>query len=133
MPRYHVTQREDGKYETKYFPDEEKPEMVEVSPGHFVFGNSKEIEEYKAIRAKGEKIKSITLVDAANAQEQPAKDEEAMSSDFILDAPLHDTGSAWYSILSFFLPIPGLIAALLFKKFNHIRNFKACRSVGNKG
>ncbi len=107
---------------------EEKPDMVEVSPGHFVFGNSKEIDEYKAIRAKGEKIKSITLVDAANVQEQPAEDEEAMSnSDFILDAPLHDTGSAWYSILSFFLPIPGLIAALLFKKFNHIRNFKACR------
>jgi oligopeptide transport system ATP-binding protein len=102
--------------------------MVEVSPGHFVFGNSKEIEEYKAIRARGEKIKSITIADAASAPEQPAGEEEPMSSgDFILDAPLHDTGSLWYSIASFFLPILGLIAALLFKKFNYIRNFKACR------
>ena len=107
---------------------EEKPEMVEVSPGHFVFGNSKEIEEYKAIRAKGEKIKSITIADAASAPEQTAADEEPMSSgDFILDAPLHDTGNLWYAIASFFLPIPGLIAAFIFKKFNYIRNFKACR------
>jgi len=107
---------------------EEKPEMVEVSPGHFVFGNSKEIEEYKAIRAKGEKIKSITLADGVNAPEQSVEEEETMANgDFILDAPLHDTGSMWYSVLSFFLPIPGLIAALLFKKFNYIRNFKACR------
>ena len=107
---------------------EEQPELVEVSPGHFVFGNTKEIEEYKAVRAKGEKIKSITILDPANAPEQVAEAEDYMSSgDFILDTPLHDTGSKWYSILSFFLPIPGLIAAFVFKKFNHIRNFKACR------
>ena len=107
---------------------EEQPELVEVSPGHFVFGNTKEIEEYKAVRAKGEKIKSITIVDPANVPEQVAEAEDYMSSgDFILDAPLHDTGSKWYSILSFFLPVLGIIAAFVFKKFNHIRNFKACR------
>jgi len=44
----------------------------------------------------------------------------------ILDAPLHDTGSVWYSILSFILPLLGLIGGLIFKKFNHIRNYKAC-------
>ncbi len=107
---------------------EEQPELVEVSPGHFVFGNTKEIEEYKAVRAKGEKIKSITILDPANVPEQVAEAEDYMSSgDFILDAPLHDTGSKWYSILSFFLPVLGIIAAFVFKKFNHIRNFKACR------
>ena len=45
----------------------------------------------------------------------------------ILDRPIHDTGSALYVILSFFLPLIGLIAAYLFLKHNHIRNFKACR------
>ena len=49
------------------------------------------------------------------------------SGEVILDRPIHDTGSAWYAILSFFLPIIGLIAAYLFLKHNHIRNFKACR------
>ena len=44
----------------------------------------------------------------------------------ILDAPLHDTGSKWYSFLSFFLPLLGLIAAAVFKKFKHFRNYKAC-------
>ena len=48
-------------------------------------------------------------------------------SNYILDTPIHDTGSKWYSVLSFFLPVPGLIAGWIFKKFNHIRNFKACK------
>ena len=30
-------------------------------------------------------------------------------------------------LLSFLLPLLGLIAAAVFRKFNHIRNFKACR------
>lgn len=41
--------------------------------------------------------------------------------------PIHDTGSKWYVFLSFLLPIIGLIAAFIFKHFNHIRNYKACR------
>ena len=49
------------------------------------------------------------------------------TSEVILDRPIHDTGSAVYTILSFFLPILGLIAAYFFLKHNHIRNFKACR------
>jgi len=108
---------------------EEKPELTEVSPGHFVFGNTKEIEEYKAIRAKGEKLKSITIMDPENAPEEvvAAEEETFSESDFILEHPIHDTGSKWYLVLSFFLPVLGLIAALLFKKFKHIRNFKACR------
>ncbi|MBR4889543.1 MAG: peptide ABC transporter ATP-binding protein, partial [Clostridia bacterium] len=38
----------------------------------------------------------------------------------------HDTGSLWYTLGSLFLPPIGLIAGFIFKKFNHIRNFKAC-------
>ena len=46
--------------------------------------------------------------------------------DFLVH-PTHDTGSIWYVIISFLLPILGLIAALLFKKFKHTRNYKQCR------
>ena len=108
---------------------EEKPSLVNIGHDHYVFGNAKEIEEYKAIREKGQKLKSITILDPETAtQEQKQQAEESIpSTEGILDAPLHDTGSKWYSILSFFLPLLGLIAAVVFRKFNHIRNYKACK------
>ena len=106
----------------------DKPEMVDIGNGHSVFGNKAEIEEYKALRQKGEKVKSITILDPnAPAEENQKKVEESLPvGETILDAPLHDTGSKWYSILSFFLPLLGLLGGLVFKKFNHIRNYKAC-------
>ena len=107
----------------------DKPEMVDIGHGHYVFGNKAEIEEYKAIRAKGEKVKSITILDpnGPDAEENKKKVEDSMPvGETILDAPIHDTGSKWYAILSFFLPLLGLLGGLVFKKFNHIRNYKAC-------
>lgn len=107
---------------------EDKPELVDIGNNHLVFGNKKEIEEYKAIRAKGEKLKSITILSEDAAPEERQAAEESIPTDSgILDAPLHDTGSKWYSILSFFLPLLGLIAAAVFKKFKHFRNYKACK------
>ena len=106
---------------------EDKPELVDIGNNHFVYGNKKELEEYKATRARGEKVKSITILDPnAPRSEQPEQKVEE-SHEPILDTPLHDTGNKWYAILSFFLPILGLIAAGVFRHYNHIRNFKACR------
>ena len=107
---------------------EDKPELVDIGHNHFVFGNKKEIEEYKAIREKGEKVKSVTIRDpnAPEVVQQPQEEEALPSGEYILDAPLHDTGSKWYSVGSFFLPPIGLIAGFLFKRFRHIRNYKAC-------
>ena len=45
----------------------------------------------------------------------------------ILAQPAHDTGSFLYRILSFILPIIGIIAAVLFRKHNYMRNYKACK------
>ena len=107
---------------------EDKPELVDIGNNHFVYGNTKEIEEYKAIRAKGEKVKSITILDPdAPRPEQTEQKVDENGSDAFLETPLHDTGSKWYSILSFFLPILGLIAAGVFRHFHHIRNYKACK------
>ena len=106
---------------------EDKPELVDIGNNHFVFGNKKEIEEYKAIREKGEKLKSITILDPnASAEEKQVAEDSIPTAEGILDAPLHDTGSKWYVFLSFFLPLLGLIAAAVFKKFKHFRNYKAC-------
>ena len=107
---------------------EDKPELVDIGNNHFVYGNKKEIEEYKAIRTKGEKVKSITILDTdAPRPEQTEQKVDENGSDAFLETPLHDTGSKWYSILSFFLPILGLIAAGVFRHFHHIRNYKACK------
>ena len=107
---------------------EDKPELVDIGNNHFVYGNKKEIEEYRAIRAKGEKVKSITILDPdAPRPEQTEQKVDENGRDAFLETPLHDTGSKWYSILSFFLPILGLIAAGVFRHFHHIRNYKACK------
>ena len=108
---------------------EDKPQLVDIGNNHFVYGNTKEIEEYKAVRAKGEKVKSITILDpdAPLTEEQARQVEESIPvGDILLERPLHDTGSLWYSIGSFFLPVFGIIGGLIFKKFKHIRNYKAC-------
>ena len=107
---------------------EDKPEMVCIGHDHYVFGNKKEIEEYKAIRDKGEKLKSITIIDPDAPQEVRQQAEDSIPvGESILDTPIHDTGSKWYAILSFFLPLLGLIAGFVFRHFNHIRNYKACK------
>ena len=105
---------------------EDKPELVCIGHDHYVFGNKKEIEEYKAIREKGVPLKSVTIRDP-NEPEATPEEEEEVSNEPILDAPLHDTGSFWYKLLSFLLPIPGFIAGAIFKKKNYIRNYKACK------
>ena len=95
-----------------------------------MYGNKKEIEEYRAIRAKGVPLKSINIVDP-DAPKQPAQQKNAnelsASEDEFLKAPVHDTGSIWYKILSFLLPILGLIAAFVFKHFHYYRNYSACK------
>lgn len=107
---------------------EEQPTLVDIGHNHFVFGNTKEIEEYKAIREKNEPLKSIQIasLDASVSKKVDEVNEEAISHEEILDAPLHDTGSKWYTFLSFLLAPLGLVGGFLFKKFNHIRNYKAC-------
>ena len=61
---------------------------------------------------------------AKNTEFMGAEDSDSSE---ILSAPIHDTGSVWLTILSFFLPILGLIAAFIFRKKNYIRNYKKCK------
>ena len=55
-----------------------------------------------------------------------AADATLTGSNVILDRPLHDTGTLWLGIFSFLLPLFGLIAGLIFRKHNYIRNYKMC-------
>ena len=107
---------------------EEQPELVNIGHDHYVYGNTKEIEEYKAIRDAGVPMKSITIVDPETEEAEALTSQEIdwNSSQFMLQTPLHDTGSLWYTIGSFFLAPLGFIGGLLFKKFKHFKNAKAC-------
>lgn len=106
---------------------EDKPEMVCIGHNHYIYGNKKEIEEYKRIREEGVPLKSSSFMTEQEALEYAEKEAEEpnVSNEPILETPVHDTGSTWFKVLSFFLPIPGIIAAYIFKKFNYIKNFKA--------
>ena len=107
---------------------EDKPEFVCIGHDHYVYGNKKEIEEYKAIRDAGVPVKPITIRDPNTPEEKREDDEfSAVVEAEILAHPARDTGSVWYRIFSFLLPILGLIGAVLFRKHNHIRNYKACK------
>ena len=110
---------------------EDQPELVDIGHNHFVYGNKKEIEQYKALREKNEPIKTIKVVkpssDPAKRAKKEEKKETPVSNETILDAPVHDTGSAWYAVLSFFLPLLGLIAFPIFKAKHYYKNYKACK------
>ena len=105
---------------------EDQPELVDIGHNHFVYGNKKEIEQYKALREKNEPIKTIKVVkpssDPAKRAKKEEKKETPVSNETILDAPVHDTGSAWYAVLSFFLPLLGLIAFPIFKAKHYYKN-----------
>lgn len=107
---------------------EDKPELVNIGHEHYVYGNKKEIEEYKAIREKNVPLKSIKIKnpDEPDVDETEKHVHQTFHEEFI-NAPVHDTGKFIYSLLSFLLPIFGVIAALVFKHFNYIRNYKACK------
>lgn len=106
---------------------EDKPEMVCIGHNHYIFGNKKEIEEYKRVREEGVPLKSSSFMTEQEVIEYAQKEAEmpVEATEPILETPVHDTGSAWFKVLSFLLPIPGIIAAYIFKKFNYIKNFKA--------
>ena len=91
---------------------EDKPEMVDIGNNHFVYGNKKEIEEYKALRAKNVPIKSITIRDENEPPKQTPKKEA--SPEEILMAPARDTGSFWYNFLGFLVPLLSLLGAHIF-------------------
>lgn len=113
---------------------EDKPEFVDIGHNHFVYGNKKEIEQYKELREQGTRIKAITIRDPNTPEtheEKIASAEEAAAAarleEEFLKHPAKDTGSFWYALLSFLLPIIGLPVAYAFKSHNYIRNFKMCR------
>ena len=107
---------------------QDKPEMVDIGHNHFVYGNKAEIERYKQLRSEGKKLKSITiLTPEEKARKEAQKPQEPGRQEIILDHPVHDTGSFWYKLLAFLLPILGLLAGQVLKGRNYLRNFRALK------
>ena len=106
---------------------EDKPEMVYIGHEHYVYGNKKEIEEYKRIREAGVPLKSVTIAENEGIMKSLTEEEMLAGDEEFLNAPVHDTGSFWYGFFSFILPIIGLITGFIFRKHNYIRNYKSCK------
>ena len=106
-----------------------QPELTDIGHEHYVYGSPEEIAEYRAIRERNVPLKPLSIVGVnTEAPEETGEEGDGPASrEVILDRPVHDTGSAWYAIFSFILPIFGLIAAYVFRRKNYIRNYKACR------
>jgi oligopeptide transport system ATP-binding protein len=107
----------------------DKPTMVDIGHNHFVYGNKKEIEEYKKIREAGVPVKSITIMtDEELANQKTTVGDATIDEDILKNTPIHDTGALWLSVLSFFLPVLGLILMFIFKKKHYARNYRKVKS-----
>ena len=104
---------------------EDKPEFVNIGHDHWVYGNKKEIAEYKALREKGETIKSIQIAQSEEELQRSVDTTRKLTNAELefLEAPVHDTGSTWMAVVGFFLPILSLIAAMVFKSKKYYRNY----------
>ena len=106
----------------------DKPEFVDIGHNHSVYDNKKEIEKYKALREKGEPLQPITIrKPGEEVKEENHEVHLSKAEDEFLKTPVHDTGSVWYKVLSFFFPIIGIIAAMVYKKKQYYHNYKACK------
>ena len=105
---------------------EDEPEFVNIGHDHWVYGNKKEIEEYRAIRESGEPIKAITISKSGKGLESEVEHQIQLdkAEEEFLKAPVGDNGHVLYGVLGFFLPIIGIILAQVFKKKYYFRNFK---------
>lgn len=102
--------------------DDATERMENIGNDHYVMGTEQELAQYRAIRQKEEPICPMTFSDT------PMKGEMIAATPHILPPPRYDTGSKWYALSSFFLPLPGLVAGWIFRRKDHVRNYKACKS-----
>ncbi|WP_296840885.1 ATP-binding cassette domain-containing protein [Butyrivibrio sp.] len=107
----------------------DKPSMVDIGHNHFVYGNAKEIEEYKKIREANIPVKSITIMtDEELANQETTVGDATIDEDILKNTPIHDTGALWLTVLTFFLPILGLILMAVFKKKHYARNYRRVKT-----
>lgn len=116
----------------------EQPELVCIGHDHYVRGSKKEIEEYRALREKNEPIQSITILTPEEKAAEDVKEEaiekaaeekaeQEIDDSEIMQIPVHDTGNIWWGVLAFFLPIPGIIAALILRHFHYNRTYRVVK------
>ena len=105
----------------------EAPKLTDIGHAHFVFGNSEEIRQYRAIREKNVPLKTVTIGKAAPGENRVPEEAPAAQGESILRRPVHDTGSRWYAVGSFLLPPIGLIAGAIFRRFHYMRSYRACK------
>ena len=106
----------------------DQPELVDIGHNHYVYGNKKEIEEYKKIRETNVPVKSIKITD--NQEEIDRKideSEEIHAADAILQHPQGDTGNPLLGVLAFIFSILGIIMATVFLHNRYVRNYRVMK------
>ena len=67
------------------YTDETQPELVDIGHGHFVYGSPEEIAEYRALRERGEPLKSLSIVGVNAEAPEEGSEVNLAASEVILD------------------------------------------------
>jgi oligopeptide transport system ATP-binding protein len=59
----------------------DKPRLADIGNGHFVFGNDRELEQYKTLRNKGEPIQSVIIGSGEPGSREVTASAEALAVD----------------------------------------------------
>jgi oligopeptide transport system ATP-binding protein len=68
------------------------------------------------------------MTDEELANQKTTVGDATIDEDILKNTPIHDTGALWLSVLSFFLPVLGLILMFIFKKKHYARNYRKVKS-----
>ncbi len=109
-----------------HYEDGPEPELVCIGHDHFIYGSPKEIEEYRAIRNRNVPIKILSIA-GEYLEESESEEYDVDAHEVFIERPKHDTGNILYGIGSFFLPIFGAIAAVLFRRHRYMKNARKCK------
>ena len=87
----------------------DKPHLADIGKDHFVFGNDRELAEYRALRAKGEKVRSVTIQSADTPMDQATHIAESEATEL----PRQHKWGRWRVLRRMVLALLGVVGALI--------------------
>lgn len=87
----------------------DKPHLADIGNDHFVFGNERELAEYRTLRAKGEKVHSVTIQSA----DIPMDEATPQAESEVTEQPRGHKWGRWRVLRRMVLALLGVVGAMI--------------------